>query len=142
MELNLQRHLKCWLWRLTKWTQFQLWYNWFKGGREEVNDDARPGRKNASTTDENIEAVRKMILDISRITIWEVADNVGIKLWWTQTIFTHILGMKRAAAILPRRCWRRSTTIQICSKVSQRVTNLGCMAITLKPKANHPNGSF
>ena len=42
-------------------TQVQLWYNWFKEGRECVNDDARPGRLSTSTTDENIEKVKKMI---------------------------------------------------------------------------------
>ena len=59
-------------------TQVQLWYNRFKEGREDVNDDARPGRPSTSTTDENIEAVKKMILDNRRITIREVADDVGI----------------------------------------------------------------
>ena len=54
-------------------TQVQLWYNQFKEGREDVNDDAYPGRPNTSTTDENIEAVEKMILDNHRITIREVA---------------------------------------------------------------------
>ena len=26
-------------------TQVQLWYNWFKEGREDANDDARSGRQ-------------------------------------------------------------------------------------------------
>ena len=42
-------------------TQVQLWYNRFKGGRENINDDARPGRPSTSTTDEIIEAVKKVI---------------------------------------------------------------------------------
>ena len=41
-------------------TQVQLWYSRFKEGREDVNDDARPGRSSMSTTDESIEAVKKM----------------------------------------------------------------------------------
>ena len=44
-------------------TQVKLWYNRFKEGREYVNDDARSGLPSISTTDENIEAVKKMILD-------------------------------------------------------------------------------
>ena len=35
-------------------TQVQLWYNRFKKGREDVNDDARPGRSSTSTTDSSI----------------------------------------------------------------------------------------
>ena len=44
-------------------TQVKLWRNQFKEGREDVNDDASPGRPSTLTTDENIEAVKKMILD-------------------------------------------------------------------------------
>ena len=36
-------------------TQVQFWYNKFKKGREDVNDDTRPGCLSTSTTDENIE---------------------------------------------------------------------------------------
>ena len=59
-------------------TQVQLWYKRFKAGQEDVNDDTHPGRPSTSTTDENIEAVKKMILDNHRITIREVADIVAI----------------------------------------------------------------
>ena len=36
-------------------TQVQLWYNRFKEGREDVNDDSCPGRPSTLTTDENSE---------------------------------------------------------------------------------------
>ena len=48
-----------------------------------------------STADENIEAVKKMIFDNRRITIREVADDVGISFDLWQAIFTDVLGMKR-----------------------------------------------
>ena len=47
-------------------TQVQLWYDRFKEGREDVNDDTCPGRLRTLTTDE---AVKKMILNNRRITI-------------------------------------------------------------------------
>ena len=50
-------------------TQVQLWYNRFKEGRTDVNGDVRPGRSRPPTTEENIEAVMKMILHNRRITI-------------------------------------------------------------------------
>ena len=68
-------------------TQVQVWYNRFKEGREDVNDDACPGSPNTSTTDENIEAVKKMILDNCRITIREVANDVDISFHICQPIF-------------------------------------------------------
>ena len=87
----------------TSRTQVQLWYNRFKEGRTDINDDARPSRLSTSTTDENIEAVKKIILDNRRINIREVADVVGISFGSCQAIFMDILGMKRAAAkIVPK----------------------------------------
>ena len=79
-------------------TQVQLWYNRFKEGREDVNDVDRPGCHSTSTTDENIEAIKKMILDNRRITFTEAADDVRISFGSCQAIFTDVLGMKRAAA--------------------------------------------
>ena len=76
-----------------------MWYKRFKDGQEDVNDDARrPDCLNTSTTNENIEAVKKIILDNRRITVREVADDVGISFGSCQAIFTDVLGMKRAAA--------------------------------------------
>ena len=58
--------------------EVQLWYNRFKEGRKDINDEVHPGRPSTQTTDENIEVIKKMILDNCRITITEVADDVGI----------------------------------------------------------------
>ena len=44
-------------------TQAQLWYKRFKQGREDVNEGDRLGLLRTLTTDENIEAMKKMILD-------------------------------------------------------------------------------
>ena len=49
-------------------TKVQLWYKRFKEGREDVNDDDRSGGPSTSTTDENIEAEKKMILDNHQFT--------------------------------------------------------------------------
>ena len=65
----------------------------FKKGRKDVNDDAPSGRPSTSTTDENIKAVKKMILDNRRITFREVADDVAISFSSCQAIFTDVLGM-------------------------------------------------
>ena len=56
------------------------------------------------TTDENIEAVKKIIiLDNHQITIEDVDDDVGITFGSYQAIFKDVLGMKRAAAkIVPK----------------------------------------
>ena len=84
-------------------TQVQLWYNRFKEGREDVKDNARPGRPSTSATDDNIEAAKKMISDNRRITITEVADDVVISSSSCQAIFADVVGMKYAPEkIIPK----------------------------------------
>ena len=70
-------------------TQVQLWYNRFKERSEEDNNYARSDRPSTSTTDENIEAVKKMILDNRRFTIREFAEDVGISFGSCQAIFRY-----------------------------------------------------
>ena len=110
-------------------TQIQLWYNRFKEGRGNVNG---PGRPTTSTNDENIETVKKIISDKCRITITEVADDIGISFGSCQAIFTDVLGMKHPVAkilskllnfeqkqrriYIAQEMFRRSTSMQICSK--------------------------
>ena len=60
-------------------TQVKLWYKRFK-------------------EDENIEAVKKIILNNRRITITEFANNVGILFGLCQAIFKDVLGINHAAA--------------------------------------------
>ena len=74
------------------------WYKLFTEGREEVNDDARPGRSSTSTTTEKTQAVKKIVMENRRITVREVAEDVGISVGSCHAIFLDILGLKRVAA--------------------------------------------
>ena len=70
------------------------WYKLFNEGREEVNDDARPGRPSESTTNENTEAVKKIVMENRPITIREVPEDVDISVGSCHAIFSDILGLK------------------------------------------------
>ena len=112
-------------------TQVQLLYKRFKQGQEDIIDDACPGLLSTSTTDEHIEAAKKMILNDRRIPNRDDAGNIKISFNSCQAIFTDVLSIKRAAAkIIPKllhfeQKQRRMdivqdmlTMIQICSKMS------------------------
>ena len=73
------------------------WYKLFTKGQEEVNDDARPGRPSTSTTNEDTEAVKKIVMENSRITIREVAEDVSVSVGSCHAIFSDILGLKSVA---------------------------------------------
>ena len=90
--------------------QVQLRDNRFKEGREDANDNAQ-----LSTTDENIQAVRKMILDNRWITIRELADDVAISFGSWQAIFKDVLGMNCEAAKFVSKFWAKTTSHGHCS---------------------------
>ena len=99
-------------------TQVQLWYNRFEEGRKDFHDDARRGRPSTSTTDETIEAIRKMILDNRLITIREV--DVGISFGLCQVILAAVLDIKRAAAkIIPK--LKKFEQKQRCRDIAQEM---------------------
>ena len=74
------------------------WYKFFTEGREEVIDDARPGRPSMSTNNKNTKAVKKIVMENRRINIKEVAEYVGISVGSCRAIFSDILCLKRVAA--------------------------------------------
>ena len=80
-------NVDCGVWRVYYEQNTNCGITRFKEGRKDVNDDARLGRPNKSTTVENIKAVKKIILDNHRITIKEVAHVVGIPIGSCQAIF-------------------------------------------------------
>lgn len=81
-----------------KKTSVYEWYKRFQDGREDVEDDERSGRPSTSIIDENVKKVEKMVMNDRRITIREVADEVGISIGSCHNIFSNVLGMKRVAA--------------------------------------------
>ena len=74
------------------------WYKLFQEGRENVEDEPRPGRPSTSTTDKNVGAVKEIVLKNRRITIREVAEDVGISVGSCHDIFSDVLGMRRVSA--------------------------------------------
>ncbi|EGI67635.1 FLJ37770-like protein [Acromyrmex echinatior] len=76
------------------------WYKMFSEGREDVNDEERAKRPSTSTTDENIDEVKKIVLVNRRITVREVAEDLNISIGSCHSIFTNDLGMRRVAAKL------------------------------------------
>ncbi|KAK5643969.1 hypothetical protein RI129_007814 [Pyrocoelia pectoralis] len=73
------------------------WDKMFSEGQEYVNNKKCTGRSNASTTDENIDEVKKIILANRRITVREVGEDLNISIGSCHLIFTNDLGMRRFA---------------------------------------------
>ncbi|KAF0708055.1 protein GVQW3-like, partial [Aphis craccivora] len=85
------------------WTTCFEWFKRFKEGRTSVKDNERPGRPSTSKTNETVARVREIIRNNHRLTIREVAEDVGIYYGSCQEILTKELGMSRIAAkFVPR----------------------------------------
>ena len=90
------------LWWMSKTRVYES-YKRFQDGREDVKDDERPGRPSTSTTDENVEKVKEMVMNDRRITIREVADDGGISIGSCHEFLSNVLGMtRRAAKFVPK----------------------------------------
>ena len=61
-------------------TQCYEWFKSFEKGRMSVCEYPRPGRPSTSTDDDHVERVLAVIRGNCRLTVREVADDVGISL--------------------------------------------------------------
>ena len=83
-----------------KKTAVYEWHERFKSGRESVEDDEHSGRPSTSKTDENINKVRKMLINNRKLTIRELAEDLNIAYGSFQDIVVNGLGLRQVAAKL------------------------------------------
>lgn len=84
------------------------WYKRFQDGREDVEDDARPGRPSTSKTDENIEKIANLIRTDAGLSVRAIAENVQIDKETVRQILQHNLNMEKVDGIMvPRKSLKR-----------------------------------
>ena len=83
-------------------TQCYEWFKRFKESRMSVGEDPRPGLP-TSTNDDHVHRVRAVIRGNRRLTVREVADEVGISVGSCHQIFTEKFQERRVSAkFVPR----------------------------------------
>ena len=84
-------------------TQCHEWYQRFKSGRTSVEDDPKSGLPSTSMDDDHVEKVLAVMRQNRRLTVREVAEEVGICKSTCHLILTDKLQMRRVAAkLVPR----------------------------------------
>ena len=81
-------------------TQVFEWHKTFSEGREVIENLPHASRPSTSVNDDNIEKVKKIVLENRCVGIREVAEALNISYGSTQHIVVHVLVMKRVAARL------------------------------------------
>ena len=112
----MQRHLKCWLWRLPSllWAEHKFKCG-ITGLRKAENMSMAMLVLVARAPQQPIKTLkqwRKWFLDNRRITIKQVADDIAISFGSWQAIFTDVLGMKHGAAKIVQKIakfWAKTT---------------------------------
>ena len=80
-------------------TQIKEWYNRFKDGRTSVESNARSGRPSTSQNDELIDQVQTLVMQDCRVTIRELAEEVGISTGSVHSILTDYLTMQETGPV-------------------------------------------
>jgi len=73
-------------------TRAYEWYKGFQDGHKNVEDDERLKRLSTSTTDENVEKVKDIVINGRRITMKEMTDDVKVLIGSCHDIFLEVLG--------------------------------------------------
>lgn len=81
-------------------TQVYDWYKSFKEGREEVNDLPRSGRPSTSSTEENVDKIKQMVLENRHYSLREIALEMNMSHETARHILVDVLGMRKVAARL------------------------------------------
>ena len=73
-------------------TQVYTWFTRFKNGRDDLNDDPRPGRPEASNRAELVETVREIIAIDANFTVRMLSEELNFSYCTIYTILTEDLG--------------------------------------------------
>ncbi|XP_023288010.1 histone-lysine N-methyltransferase SETMAR-like [Orussus abietinus] len=79
-------------------TQIKEWYNRFKDSRTSVESEPRSGRPSTCRNDQVIAKLNAVVMRGRRVTIREIAQEVGISTFSAHSIVTEDLAIKRVAA--------------------------------------------
>ena len=79
-------------------TQVYTWFTRFKNGRDDLNDDPRPGRPEASNRAELVEKVREIIAIDANFTVRMLAEQLNSSYCTIYKTLTEDLGKRKVCA--------------------------------------------
>ena len=74
------------------------WYARFRGGREDLKDDARSGRPSTARSDENVDSVRRLLTEDRHTTLKMISDRLNTGKEAVRRIVTEGMGKRKICA--------------------------------------------
>ena len=108
---------------LKRTTVFE-WHKRFKEGREDVNDDDRPGRPMTHRTDETVNSVSALVKSDRRLSIRMMSDELHLSRETVRKILTEELQMRKISAKLVPKILtdeQKERRMQVCIDLSRRI---------------------
>ena len=97
------------------------WHKRFKEGREDVDDDDRPGRPVTHRTEETVDTVRNLITSDRRLTVRMIADELNLSRETVRKILTEDLWMRKLSAkMVPKvlTAEQKERRLEVCMDLS------------------------
>ncbi|CAF4267146.1 unnamed protein product, partial [Rotaria sordida] len=104
------------------------WAQWFREGREEIEDEERSGRPVTETTLDNIEEIRSIINDDPHVTIAELQEHTGLSYGTVHRILSDHLELRKITArYIPKQLmdYQRNERVRICKENLSKFTEGG-----------------
>lgn len=104
------------------------WTQWFREGREEIEDEERSGRPVTETTLDNIEEIRSIVNDDPHVTIAELQKHTGLSYGTVHRILSDHLELRKITArYIPKQLtdYQRNERVRICKENLSRFTEGG-----------------
>ncbi len=104
------------------------WYKSFKDGRTSLENLPHDRRPATSINEENVEKVKKIVLENRRVTEREIASELNISNGSAHSIIHDVLGMRRVSArLVPK----SSSYVSSCTRLFDQKQRKYCSASTV-----------
>ena len=104
-----------------KFTACFKWHERFKGGRQSIDDDERPGRPSTSTDDLHVDKINTLVRANQRLTIREFAEECGISVGSCYEILTvklHHVAVKFVPRLMTDD--QKANRVRVCQELLDR----------------------